>query len=132
MNSSTTTAMAHNSMPWMPMATGLPGAGARPSPERRLPREAPGPVQPARPLGEAVAHMPRAGGAAGAGGAGTPRRAAVAGGGKSKAVRETGSGAGAEPQPEHNFPSQPANFKARQRRGAHLGQPAWAGGASMP
>lgn len=43
-----------------------------------LPPEAPGPVQPARPLGETAAHMPPAGGAAGVGWAGAPRRAAAA------------------------------------------------------
>lgn len=43
-----------------------------------LPPEAPGPVLPARPLGETAAHMPLAGGAAVVGGAGAPQRAAAA------------------------------------------------------
>lgn len=76
MNSSTTTAIAHSSMPWMPMAAGLPGAGACPSPARCLGRRRA--VQPARPLGEAAAHMPPAGGAAAVGGPGARRRVAAA------------------------------------------------------
>lgn len=47
-NSSTTTAMAHSSIPWMPMASAA-GTGAHPSAVRCL--EAPGPEPPARPQG---------------------------------------------------------------------------------
>lgn len=54
MKSSTTTAMAHSSMPWMPMAAGRPGAAGAPRP-----RAASGG---AGASAARRAHMPRAGG----------------------------------------------------------------------
>lgn len=50
MNSSTTTAMAHSSIPWMPMAS-ADGTRAHPSAVRCLEAPGPEPEPPARPQG---------------------------------------------------------------------------------
>ena len=122
MNSSTTTAMAHSSMPWMPMATRAARGRGVPLARACLGRRR-GPCSPPGLLRSPRLTSP------GRRGCGCRRGPGPAEGGGGELGRPGGrtrhSG-----EPERNFPSQPANFEAR-RRGAQVGRPARARDASM-
>lgn len=124
MNSSTTTAMAHSSMPgcpWRPRCLG-PGRAPRPHAASRHRGQCSRPAS-----GETMTHTcPRQAGLQASAGPG-PRRAAAASwgrpGGRMPELRQSRA---------QLSRSQPANFEARRRRGAQLAWPALARGASMP